>query len=135
VLHAEVIQYARDDEVDEVSDARRPVVEARRRRKNDRAGLRHAEHVLEMDRAQWRLAWHEHQWPPLLQRDVGGALDERARRPGRDRGQCAHRARADHHSGRPRRPRCRSGAPVRVLEDANVCVPALGADSLAERGH
>ena len=83
--HAEVIEHARDDEVHEIVDRRRPVIEARRRRHHDRAGARHAQHVLEMDRAERRLARHEHQRAPLLERDVGRALDERARRARGDR--------------------------------------------------
>ena len=42
-----------------------------------------------------RLARHDHERAPLLQRDVGRALDERARRALADRADRAHRARAD----------------------------------------
>src|SRR2546427_12527265 len=48
-----------------------------------------------------RLPGNENQRALLLEHDVGGALDQRAARPVRDRRHGTHRAGADHHSGAP----------------------------------
>ena len=80
VRDVEVIEHARDHEVDEIVDRRGPVIEARSRGHHDCAGARHAQHVLEMNRAEWRFTRHENELPSLLECDVGRALDERSRR-------------------------------------------------------
>jgi len=97
VRDAEVVEHARDDEVDEVVDARRASVEAGHRRQDRRAGAGELQHVLEVDRGERRLARDQHERPPLLERDVGRALDQVVGEPVRDRAERSHRARAYGH--------------------------------------
>ena len=69
-----------------------------------------------MHQRERRLARHEDQLPPFLERHVGGALDQRARGAGRDGGHGAHGAGADHHAAGPLGARCGKRAPVAVGE-------------------
>src|SRR5688500_2667496 len=56
VLHLQVVENAGDDEVDEVVDAARAVVEAGRGREDHRAGAGEPGHVLEVDERKRGLA-------------------------------------------------------------------------------
>src|SRR5689334_10235581 len=85
VLEAELVETACDDEVDEVVDRFRPVVEARREEEHGCARLAHAEHVLEVDRRERRLARAEDQLAALLDRDARRPLDQVRHRAGGDR--------------------------------------------------
>src|SRR6266550_435769 len=73
-----------------------------------------------MQERERRLAGDQHELAPLLQRDVGGALDQRSAGAMGDRGERPHRARADHHAQCLHRPRRRLGAAVRVIEQAHA---------------
>ena len=88
----QLVEYARDHEVDDVGDGLRMRVEARRGRKDHRAGMREPRHVVEVDHRQRRLARHQHERTPLLEHDVGGALDQVVGEPVRDRAERAHAA-------------------------------------------
>src|SRR5512133_888943 len=106
LLEPELVEAARDDEIDQVADRLRSVVEARRQEEHRRPGLPHAEHVLEVNRRERRLAWAEHELPAFLQRHARRTLDQVRHRARRDRAERAHRARADHvavHLGRAAR--------------------------------
>src|SRR5690606_4074009 len=92
VWHAELIERARDDEVDQLSDARRPIVKTGCGRHHHGARERESTHVLEVDQREWRLTRDQQQAPPFLERHISRALDQRARRAGRDARQRAHRA-------------------------------------------
>ena len=48
--HLQLVEDARDDEIDQVGDGLRVRVEARRRRQDHRAGVRELQHVVEMNR-------------------------------------------------------------------------------------
>ena len=97
-----------DDVVDGVLQRLRPRVEAGHGRQHDGAGLRQLEQPAQVDLRQRRLARHDDERPPLLERDVGGAVDERARRAEGDVRRRRHRARAD--DGGVRGSCCRSPA-------------------------
>src|SRR5580704_16218906 len=91
VREPDLVEDARDDEVDERGDRRLAVVEAGREREDRRARAAEREHVLELDRRERRLARAEHELALLLERDRGRPVDEvladagreRAERPGR----------------------------------------------------
>src|SRR4029453_14331355 len=95
VFEPELVEAAADDEVDEVVHRLGAVVEAGREEEHDRAGLAPAPHVLQVDQRERRLARAEHELAALLQRDAGRPLDQIRHRPGGDRPERAHRARAD----------------------------------------
>src|SRR5207253_7180547 len=59
VLEPELVEAARDDEVDELADRLPPVVEAGREEEDDGARLPQLEHPPQVDRRQRRLAGHE----------------------------------------------------------------------------
>src|SRR5207248_4320557 len=82
VLEPQLVEAASDDEVDQVVHRACAVVEARREEEHDGAGLLHAEHVLEVDQREGRLARTEHEPPPLLERDARRPLDQVRHRPG-----------------------------------------------------
>src|ERR1035437_681535 len=123
VLDAEMIEHARDDEIDQLGDAGGTVIEPGRRRQHDRPRPSEAQHVLEVNRAERRFARHEHQRPALLERYVRGALHQRPRRSRRDRRERAHRTGADHHAGRLRGPRRGSRAAIGVVVNGHMRVP------------
>src|SRR6266550_1405505 len=101
---AQLVENPGDDEIDQLVDGLWMAVEARRRRKDHRAGAGKLEHVFEMNRRKRCLAWNEHQRPALLEHHVGGALDQIVRKPCRDRAQCSEAAWADRHGVRGIRP-------------------------------
>jgi len=85
-----------DDVIDCVLQRLRPRVEAGHRRQHDRAGLGELEQPAQVDPRERRLARHDHERPPLLERHVADAVDERARGAEGDMRHRRHRARADH---------------------------------------
>ena len=85
----------------------------------------------QVDHAERRLSRHEHQQSPLLERDIGRALDQGARGARRDRGQRPHRTRTDDHAGGRRRARRRRRTAIGVVEDGDAGVP--GAAPTASR--
>src|SRR5215208_1614524 len=106
VLEPQLVEAAPDDEVHKVVNRARAVVEARRKKEHDRARLPNAQHVLEVDRRERRLARAEHELAALLESDACRPLDQVRHRPGGDRAERAHRAGADHvrvHLGRATR--------------------------------
>ena len=96
IVDPDLVEAARDDEVDEVVDRLGAVVEAGRGEEDDRAGLVQRREPAEVDRGERRLARHEHELAALLQRHRRGAVDEVLHRSGRERPDRGHRARADH---------------------------------------
>src|SRR5215204_5475077 len=103
VVQAKLVEAPSDDEVHEVVHRACAVVEAWREEEHHRARLAHAEHVLEVDQRERRLAWAEHELATLLERDARRPLDQVRHRAGCDRAERPHRARADHvrvHLGR-----------------------------------
>ena len=79
-----------------------------------------------MHQRERRLPRHQDQLAPLLERHVGGALDERAAGAGRDRGDGAHRAGTDHHAVRALGARRRQGAPIVVGKECHRRPVAAG---------
>ena len=71
-----VVEYPRDHEINKVLHRLRLVVEAWRRWKNHRSRARQPQHVLQMNRAEWRFSRHEHQRPTLLEHHVRRTLDQ-----------------------------------------------------------
>src|SRR6185312_1531150 len=94
----------------------------------------HAQHVLEVDDAERRLARHEDERAPFLEGNIGRALDERARRTVRNGGERAHRTRAHHHPARARRARGRRRASIAVVVHGHRRIPARGATSRTAYG-
>src|SRR5688572_21164218 len=127
VIDAQLVEDACDDEVDELLHRFGAMVEARRRRQDDGPSAREAQHVRQMNGAQRSLARYEHERPPLLEHDVGGALDQRSRRANTDGRQGTHGARADDHPGIARRSGGRSRAAVRVIVHRYEAPPRLHA--------
>src|SRR5438105_13848529 len=85
-----VIDDPLHDEVDELTDLLRFLVEAGRRRKDDGTRLRHRGHVAEMHERERRLTRDEDELASLFERHVRGPLDQRPAGAVRNR-----RARAD----------------------------------------
>src|SRR3989449_7988497 len=79
-LQAEVVEDPLHHEVHEVRDLLGLVIEPRRRGEDDRAGLGGEREVAVMYERERRLPGNENQRAPLLERDVVGALDQRAAR-------------------------------------------------------
>jgi hypothetical protein len=117
VLDAELVERAADGVVDHLVERARPRVEGRHRRRDDRAGLRDPEHVLEVDDRERRLADEERQSPPFLQVDLRRPLQEVLGHPVRDRGEGAHAARGDDHPGRREPGVCERRAQVVLVVD------------------
>src|SRR5438874_218898 len=76
VLDAEMIEDAGDDEVDHLLDSRFARVKTGRGGEDDRARARHAEHVLDMNFRERRLARDENELAALLEAHVRRALDQ-----------------------------------------------------------
>src|SRR5438477_9675141 len=108
------------DEVDELTDLLRFLVEAGRRRKDDGTRLRRRGHVAEMDERERRLTRDEDELASLFERHVRGPLDQRSAGAVRNRGECAHGTRAYDHPERLHRPRSRLGATIAVVEAADA---------------
>src|SRR5262245_9461967 len=72
LVEPELVETASDHEVHELIDRLGAVVEARREEEHGRPGLAHAQHVLEVDRRERRLARAEHELALLLQRHARG---------------------------------------------------------------
>src|SRR5262245_47446675 len=98
VLDAEMIEDARDDEIDQLFGRIGPAVEARRRGQDQRARVGELQHVLQRDAGIGRLPRNDDELAALLEADLGGALDEVRRRAGRDAADRAGGAWADHHA-------------------------------------
>src|SRR2546428_7624651 len=84
VLEPDVVEGARDDEVDEVVDGLRARVEPRREEEDRRARAAQRQHVLEVDRRQRGLARAEDELALLLERNRRGAMDDVLHRAGRE---------------------------------------------------
>src|SRR5262247_308547 len=76
LVEPELVEAARDDEVDEVVHGRGTRVEARRQEQHGRARLAHAQHVLEVDRRERGLPRAEHELALLLEGDARRSLDQ-----------------------------------------------------------
>src|SRR5687767_14149210 len=63
----ELVEAARDDEVDEVLHRVRSVVEAGRGEEDHGTGIVQGGEAAEVDRREWRLARDEDELPPLLE--------------------------------------------------------------------
>src|SRR5690606_25000494 len=124
-VHREVCEDAANHEVHEVLNAPGLVIEARRRRQDQRAGAGQAEHVLQVDRRVRRLARYEHERAAFLQRHIRGSLNERPRGPLGNAGEGTRGAGADDHAGRGRGSRRRGSAAVLVVVEDDV-VPGTG---------
>ena len=96
MLDPELVEAARDDEVDQLLDRVRAVVEARRQEEDRRAGLLELEHVAQVDLRKRRLPRTDDQPALLLQRHRGGAMDQVRHSPRGDRPERPHRAGANH---------------------------------------
>src|SRR5688500_4294652 len=115
VLDVEEIEHAPHRVVHQVVDGLGAAVERRHRREDDPAHLGDGLHVADVREVERRLARDEHQPPPLLQDDVGGAADQIVGEPVGHRGERLHRARRDYHAGgdeRAARDRCADVAHV-----------------------
>src|SRR5213082_1941358 len=71
VLEPDVVENARDDEVDEIVDGPGAVVEAGREEEDRPTGAAQREHVLEVNRRQRRLPWADDELTLFLQRNRG----------------------------------------------------------------
>src|ERR1700681_581832 len=94
--------YLREDAVDvlrdEIVDRLRLMIKRRNRRHDDSPRLLRAQHILQMNPAEWRIAHTQHQASALLQANIGGARNQivaRSRSNGRER---THRAGNHYHS-------------------------------------
>src|SRR3990172_4089696 len=135
MFHPQMIEHPRYHEIYQLGDGPGPVIEPRRRGEHHRPRARDAQHFLEMERVERRVARHQHERPPLLERHVGRALHERARRPRRDGGERPHLAGADHHARTPGRARRRRSAAVGVVVGRDERVERLRADGRAKALH
>ena len=115
--HPQRVEDTGDDEFDHFGNGLRAVVETRAGRQDDRAGPGQAQHVLEMDGGQRRLAWNQDQLAAFLENHVGGALDQVVGQPLGDSGQCAHRAGTDDHRVRRVGARGDRGEPLLAPEN------------------
>ena len=84
VLDADHVEHLARDEVDELLHALGRVVERRARRQHHRARVVQRQQVRQRAAGERRLARHDDQRPPLLERDVGGTLQQVLRQPERD---------------------------------------------------
>src|SRR5690625_7180448 len=76
LLAALLIEYSRDNKVDETVHAFGVLVEAGTRRQDGDTQLRQLQLALQMNGRHRRLAGHEDQLSSLLDGDVGSALDQ-----------------------------------------------------------
>ena len=95
---SEVIADAGDDEVDEVTDAGRFLVEAGHGGHHCCSCPADSHHIFQLDHAQRGFSWDEDQWASFFEVNIGSALDEVGRVAGGDGGECAHGAGADDHA-------------------------------------
>ena len=95
VVDPELVETARDDEVDEVLDGVRAVVEARGGEEDHGAGFVERCEAAQVDRGQRRLARDEHELAALLQRHRCRAVDEVGHRAGGERAHGRHRTGTD----------------------------------------
>ncbi len=79
-----MVADAGDDEVDEIGDALRLMIEAWHGWHNRGAGLADASHVLKLDDAQRRFARHKDQRSTFFQMHIGSSMDQIRRCPGCD---------------------------------------------------
>ena len=107
-LETEHPRHANAVRVEKAVDRGRRDVERRNRRRDDRAGDRHAPHVLDVDERVRRLPKGEHERPALLEAHVGGALQQVAADAVGDRPERAAAARARRPCRRPDRSPTRS---------------------------
>lgn len=84
--NTQLIEDARDDEIDHLRDAVGAMIETGRRRQHDRAHVRELEHVVEVNGRERRFSGHQNQLSPLLERHVGGAFDQIVAGPAGDGG-------------------------------------------------
>src|SRR6266550_6564343 len=88
--------HLREDTIDVLRDQivnrLRLVIERWDRRHDYGAGLLHAQHVLQMNPAEWRIAHAEHQAAAFLEANIGGARDQVVAGPGSDTRKRSHRA-------------------------------------------
>ena len=103
VRHSELVENASDDEIDEVRERLRTVIEAGHRRQEDRASLRGAMHVFDLQDRQRRLARDENQLAAFLQMHVGRPLNQvLARCMGNARKRAPRAGTNDHAAGQER---------------------------------
>src|ERR1051325_5237172 len=111
MLYAQMVENARDDEVHQFGDLCRTMIEAGRGGHYDGAGPRDPQHVLEVNGAERRLARHQDEGTPVLERKVGPPPD----RP------------APPRAPRPAAPPARLAESV-PMEHGQITMPALSAD-------
>src|SRR6185369_11524054 len=102
-MNIKLIDYTHRDVIDHVVEVLGVVVERRDWRKNHDAHTRELQHVFEMDLAERRLAYDQHQLASLFQNHVGCTVDKIVADAVRDGRERAHAARRDHHSHRHER--------------------------------
>ena len=72
----QVVEHTRDDEVDEIANARRTVVEPWRCRNDQCARARDLCKIVQVNEGQRRFARNNNQAPSLLERDIGRTFDQ-----------------------------------------------------------
>ena len=75
-IDVKLIKGLRDDEINHVVNRFGEMVETRHGGQYHHAELGQLEHIFEVDGAEWRFSWHEDQFAPFLDADIGGTLDE-----------------------------------------------------------
>ena len=76
MLDAQLIADAGDDEVYQIVDRLRRVIETGHGRQNDSSGIGESFHVFQLVAAQRSLPRHDNQLPSFLQVNVGRPLDQ-----------------------------------------------------------
>ena len=94
---ADVLQDAVDEVAGDVVDGLRVVVEGGDDGEDRCAGFSDCGHVANVDEVEGSFADAEDEWTALLERDVGGALDEIGGETMRDAGKRAHGAGKNNH--------------------------------------
>ena len=97
-IDVKLIKGLRDDEINHIINRFGEMVETRHGGQYHHAELGQLEHIFEMDGAERRFSWHEDQFAPLLDADIGGALDEVSGNARRYCADSSHAARCNDHT-------------------------------------
>src|SRR5437867_4192784 len=75
-VNVELVEDAHHHLVHDVVDGPGVIIEGGHRRDNHHPHPRKLQHVFQVNLAQWRLTYHQHQLAALLEDHVGGAMDQ-----------------------------------------------------------
>src|SRR5437867_5074407 len=91
-VDAERIQGTHHNMIDRIIESLRIGVKSRDWRRDHDAHTREPQHVLEMDIVEGRFTHHQHKLAPLLENDVGGAMNQVIAVPAGNRRKSTHAA-------------------------------------------